>query len=403
MAGPARVSGLALRFWLSELPRLVAMPPGTWKDTPFTRAEVLVDPAAAAAHNAAYAELCRSVAAADASGGCPPHLREPAFFALRLCTAIAAAAAGLTAAALASTLQLALLPLSAVVAAAVFPIAAVVLLPYYLAVSLLPCVLPWHPAALALPVSEWYCGAFLAADLAVCLWAHAGAGVGAGAGAPSAGRRMGCGWHLYGYADTRAHHVIVLMALWSGGFTFDPAVSVLACVLVAALRKHPAMRRSKLLQRALYRLYHMIAHLPGVYEQAHRFHHRPPDATPFGAHTLGGAGGPETWLCLIAELAAARYLGAMPLTVSPLAVFIGVGNTFDHTRKPGGGALANWHADHHAHHLWNVGPPVADIVFGTAAPPAAVATAGAIGYEVARTPQPGGMELIEVRAQPVRS
>ncbi len=60
----------------------------------------------------------------------------------------------------------------------------------------------------------------------------------------------------------------------------------------------------------LFYLQHRLAHLPRVYEHAHKAHHYLHDTTAFDAH-LYGSGQAEEWACLMLELGAVLAFGVV--------------------------------------------------------------------------------------------
>ena len=99
---------------------------------------------------------------------------------------------------------------------------------------------------------------------------------------------------------------------------------------------------------------HRMAHLPRVYEQAHKLHHYLHDCSPFDAH-LYGSGLPEEWCLLVFEVAVAAGFGVLPPALSFNVLANDWGNKVGHTRKADASDGANYHADHHTLHNKNFG------------------------------------------------
>jgi hypothetical protein len=66
---------------------------------------------------------------------------------------------------------------------------------------------------------------------------------------------------------------------------------------------------------ALFYHQHRLAHMPAVYQQAHKFHHLLPDAFAFDAH-IYGSGAPEEYFLLLTETFVAACLGCCPPSLS---------------------------------------------------------------------------------------
>ena len=60
---------------------------------------------------------------------------------------------------------------------------------------------------------------------------------------------------------------------------------------------------------------HRIAHLPKVYEHAHKLHHYLHGTLAFDAHIYGN-GMPEEFFFLLLELSMGAYLGLMPASLN---------------------------------------------------------------------------------------
>jgi len=112
---------------------------------------------------------------------------------------------------------------------------------------------------------------------------------------------------------------------------------------------------------------HRIAHLPHVYQDAHKFHHRMHDTTAFDGHIYGaGSGFPEEFFWIVIEVAMPLVLGVLPFTLNPHTLYNSYCNKFGHTRHV---ASLNHHADHHTSHNANFGSEfnvLLDMCMGTA-------------------------------------
>eukprot|EP00047_Mylnosiga_fluctuans_P007399 m.253066 g.253066 ORF g.253066 m.253066 type:complete len:422 (+) comp18135_c0_seq1:29-1294(+) len=170
-----------------------------------------------------------------------------------------------------------------------------------------------------------------------------------------------------GFLNCKTYFVI-LLALVQGSVQIPIAIWVLDAIFGLSPIINRLLGRLGMHWAALFYTQHILAHVPGVYQDAHRFHHALHDTTAFDAH-IYGSGAPEEYFCLLAELLPAYYLGVTPPSLSYWVLDISWANKISHTRKSDGGEGANWHADHHVYHSKNYGgwyPPL-DMYMGTAA------------------------------------
>merc|ERR1712117_939409 len=99
---------------------------------------------------------------------------------------------------------------------------------------------------------------------------------------------------------------------------------------------------------------HRIAHLPKVYEHAHKLHHYLHGTLAFDAHIYGN-GMPEEFFFLLLEMGLGIGYGLTPATLNRLVLQFSVDNKFGHTQKPTDEDGGNFHADHHLLHVKNFG------------------------------------------------
>ena len=106
---------------------------------------------------------------------------------------------------------------------------------------------------------------------------------------------------------------------------------------------------------ALFYHQHCIAHIPFVYQDAHKFHHYLHDTTAFDAH-LYGSGAPEEFFCLFfGELLPSLVWGYAPPSLSFWVLYVSWTNKLAHSRKSQDKDGWNFHADHHLYHSKNYG------------------------------------------------
>jgi len=99
---------------------------------------------------------------------------------------------------------------------------------------------------------------------------------------------------------------------------------------------------------------HRMAHLPKVYEHAHKLHHYLQGTLAFDAHIYGN-GMPEEFFFLLLELVVGVQFGLAPATLNRLVLQFSIDNKFGHTQKPEDTCGDNFHADHHLVHVKNFG------------------------------------------------
>jgi sterol desaturase/sphingolipid hydroxylase (fatty acid hydroxylase superfamily) len=176
---------------------------------------------------------------------------------------------------------------------------------------------------------------------------------------------------LFGFANSKTYTLVLLLLMRAARCDIDLLAWALEARLGLGARLCEAsMRWAGVHWQPLFYHQHRMAHLPRVYEHAHKMHHYLHDATAFDAHNYG-SGLPEEWCLLMFELAAA--LG--PLRLTPPTLCSGVlltswTNKTGHTRGDSEAHGVNHHCDHHTYHNKNFGifSCVLDLYFGTNAP-----------------------------------
>jgi hypothetical protein len=156
---------------------------------------------------------------------------------------------------------------------------------------------------------------------------------------------------LYGFINTKSYFLILFFLsrgvkisifLW----IFEGAFS-LSEKLVNLIQRMLGIRWSIIFYHQ-----HRVAHLPYVYNDAHKFHHYLHDSSPFDAH-IYGTGAPEEWYSLLAELLPSFYFGCHPPSLSFYALKTSLYHKIGHTRKENGNNQEVNHADHHTYHTRN--------------------------------------------------
>ena len=229
--------------------------------------------------------------------------------------------------------------------------------------ALLPRWLQLHAA-----IDGRFIALFLAADQALCWYCYL-RGSSLGPAVQFAPRRV-ARHVVFGFLNAKTYALLLLVAMRAAGCRVHIIAWALDCSLDLGCR---LCERSMTVLRThwmpLFFHQHRMAHLPRVYEQAHKLHHYLHDCTPFDAH-LYGSGLPEEWCLLAFEVAVAVGFGVLPPALSFHVLANDWGNKVGHTRKVDSSDGANHHADHHTLHNKNFGiyNCLLDMYFGTNAP-----------------------------------
>jgi hypothetical protein len=155
---------------------------------------------------------------------------------------------------------------------------------------------------------------------------------------------------FFGFINTKSYFFILLFLL--RGVKISLFVWVLDAALNISGRISLIMNGSIPCWEILFYHQHRIAHLPYVFQDAHKFHHYLSDTSPFDAH-IYGSGAPEEWHCLMLELLPSFFLGTIPPSLTFHVLKISWSNKVAHTRKLDGNNGENQHADHHLFHVKN--------------------------------------------------
>jgi hypothetical protein len=112
---------------------------------------------------------------------------------------------------------------------------------------------------------------------------------------------------------------------------------------------------------------HRMAHLPKVYEDAHKLHHHLHGSTSFDAHIYGN-GLPEEMFLLCIDVVATCIFGLTPASLNHHILWHSWTNKVGHTEQRQDTCGKNFHPDHHIYHRKNYGiyNCLFDLYFGTA-------------------------------------
>ena len=189
---------------------------------------------------------------------------------------------------------------------------------------------------------------------------------------------------VFGFLNAKSYFMVLLPLFIHQRFDLDllplAVIGVLTAPITLVLTKHLRLNFLPLFYHQ-----HRMAHLPPVYNEAHKFHHYLHSSTSYDAH-LYGSGMCEEWSTLIIEITGALVFGLPPLSLNPLVIYKSCVNKLGHTRMHDPHLTGvNNHVEHHEFHDKNYSTynPMLDIFFGTHAP-------NALHYQnylITRTPQ----------------
>lgn len=332
--------------------------------TPF---DFVVKSSDVATYNGAYADLKDSVRA-DAGPRMSFTVLMALFFAVRIATVAAAVMGDLHLALKLSLLQFVVAPYSFFVSLTMLvALAPPLFVGHYasfvpmrwLANSLLPDALN-----VAIPVTWPFIAAFFVVDQGLCSLCLVWTPDGPSDRGKSVQQVLAS--VVYGFFNCKTYFLVLLCLLRAGGAQLHMGVWALDAALGISQMIARLVSKYGMHWAALFYHQHRIAHLPQVYEHAHKFHHYLHGTTAFDAH-IYGSGAPEEWHTLMLELLPSLWWGINPASLNHFVLYTSWTNKTGHTRKQKTTGGNNAHADHHTHHNKNFGIfyMTMDMVFGT--------------------------------------
>jgi len=172
---------------------------------------------------------------------------------------------------------------------------------------------------------------------------------------------------IWGFLNTKTYTLVVLLHMMNSGVSIPIVLWILDWKLEITLKASTILSSWTMHWLELFYTQHRIAHLPKVYEHAHKLHHYLHGTLAFDAHIYGN-GMPEEFFFLLLELYMGAFLGIFPATLNRLVLQYSVDNKFGHTQWLKDDAGQNFHADHHLVHTKNYGiyNSLLDMYFNTA-------------------------------------
>ena len=155
---------------------------------------------------------------------------------------------------------------------------------------------------------------------------------------------------FFGFINTKSYFLILLFLL--RGLKISLTVWLIDAIFNISTNISGIFSKALPCWEILFYHQHRIAHLPYVYQDAHKFHHYLSDTTAFDAH-IYGSGAPEEWHCLMLELLPSFLFGTVPPSLTYHVLKISWSNKVAHTRNKDGSNGQNQHADHHLYHVKN--------------------------------------------------
>lgn len=159
---------------------------------------------------------------------------------------------------------------------------------------------------------------------------------------------------VWGFLNTKTYTLVILFHMMNAGVSIPVLIWLLDWQLGLTRKLSDVISGWGAHWAELFYTQHRMAHLPKVYEHAHKLHHYLHGTLAFDAHIYGN-GMPEEYFFLLVELIAGVMFGLIPATLNRLIIQYSIDNKFGHTQKPEDTCGDNFHADHHLLHVKNFG------------------------------------------------
>merc|ERR1719483_192428 len=201
---------------------------------------------------------------------------------------------------------------------------------------------------LHLPIGPVFIAAFFLADQALCLYCHLFT--------PSKEFTLKetLIHVVWGFLNTKTYTLVILLHMMNAGVSIPIWIWLIDWQLGLTLKLSEAISSRGMHWMELFYTQHRMAHLPKVYDHAHKLHHYLHGTLAFDAHIYGN-GMPEEYFFLLLELLTGVLWGLTPATLNKLVIQYSIDNKFGHTQKPEDTCGDNFHADHHLLHVKNFG------------------------------------------------
>merc|ERR1712037_297203 len=172
---------------------------------------------------------------------------------------------------------------------------------------------------------------------------------------------------VWGFLNTKTYTLVVLLHMMNAGVTIPLWLWALDAYFKVTQRLSFAISSHWAHWLELFYHQHRMAHLPKVYEHAHKLHHYLHGTLAFDAHIYGN-GMPEEFFFLVLELSMGVLFGLTPASLNRLILQYSLDNKFGHTQWLKDDQGQNFHANHHLIHVKNYGiyNSLLDMYFNTA-------------------------------------
>jgi len=171
---------------------------------------------------------------------------------------------------------------------------------------------------------------------------------------------------VWGFLNTKTYTIVLLLHMMNSGVTIPIWIWLIDAKFQVTRKISKFVSYHWMHWVELFYHQHRMAHLPKVYEHAHKLHHFLHGTLSFDAHIYGN-GMPEEFFFMVLELLMGSWYGKMPATLNKNILQFSIDNKYGHTQKPVDDCGHNFHADHHIYHMKNFGiyNCLMDMYFGT--------------------------------------
>eukprot|EP00736_Rhodelphis_marinus_P003877 Rmarinus@m.4915 len=171
---------------------------------------------------------------------------------------------------------------------------------------------------------------------------------------------------FWGFLNTKTYYLVVFLHIWRAQIPISLSVWLCDWALGITPAIASIISRHGMHWLELFYHQHRMAHLPRVYEHAHKLHHYLHGTNAFDAHIYGN-GMPEEFFLLWIEIGACMQFHFSPASLNRFILQLSWDNKMGHTQQPEDTCGNNHHTDHHLRHLRNFGiyNCLMDMYFGT--------------------------------------
>jgi len=159
---------------------------------------------------------------------------------------------------------------------------------------------------------------------------------------------------VWGFVNTKTYHIVLLLHMQSISLEIPLIIWLIDSAFALTDKLSKIISRFFFHWLGLFYPQHRLAHLPKVYEHAHKLHHYLHGTNSFDAHIYGN-GLPEEFFILCIEMLFGLWLRVPPTIFNALIMQHSIDNKIGHTQKPQDDLGDNFHADHHILHIKNFG------------------------------------------------